>query len=159
MMMDYGRENTVYSDLYNIVKENMENAGKKMEFKEQTFLSTIGEESQVANILRWEHCDLDSFLENAFFQLLERMPDKVARSRWSEKTHKRDGEKKRKILISILNSQEYMMKNTYYKNNIYGNIESNKVGLKIRIRNRLVRIGRTLPLPLKQFVKKICGIK
>lgn len=156
--MNGEKERDVYSEIYRIVNENMIASGKQLEFREQTFLSTIGEQAQIANLLKWKDCDADSFLENAYYQLLERMPDQYARNRWNKNlSEKREGWRK-EILSSVLNSREYMMKNTCYKNNIYGNVEFDKVRLKTRIRNRLVRLGRALPPPLKKIIKKIIGM-
>lgn len=146
----------IYSGLFEIVSENQKRVGKEMEFQKQTFLSTVGEEAQITDLSKWRDCDIDSFLENAYFQLLERMPDRGARNRWKNRAPKKKLDYQRAILISVLNSQEFMMKSTCFKNNIYGNIQQTR--LRIRIKNNLFRLGRKLPKSIKQAIKKICGI-
>ena len=149
----------VYRDLYKIVNDNMKTSGNSIEFKEGTFLTTVGERSYVADLLRWQECDSETFLENGYYQLLERMPDGLALARWKAESKMRQQDKQKKMLVSIINSQEFMLKNTYIKNNVYERHDFEYSGFKAKLRNGLIKRVRMLPVPIKRMIKTICRIK
>lgn len=146
-----------YRCLYRIVESNMKTAGKCMEFEEHTFLSALGEYGNVADILRWRNNSTKIFLENIYMQLLERFPDAYVRERWG-KEERKSLDDQRRIVKMVVNSQEFLQKNSFVKNNIYEESVSDKSGIKERLVRPIMCLvipaARRLPRPVKVIIKR-----
>ncbi|MGL5434322.1 MAG: hypothetical protein ACRDBO_02835 [Lachnospiraceae bacterium] len=148
----------IYDGLFQLVNENLQASGGEMEFKKETFLSTVGESGQITDISEWRDFENDVFLEVAYLKLLERLPDKMAISIWKGKMGKAKKEVHAEIITSILSSQEYLLHNTYAINNIYSPVRQKKVSLRFGIREFMYRVYKKFPEPVKQVIRKMLKV-
>jgi len=148
----------VYMGLYDLVQKNIEVSGRKMEFKQETFLSTVGEPGLMANVLRWRGFDKDIFLEVAYWKLLERLPDRLVLKSWAKRANKNDYKIQTDIISTIVNSQEYLSHNTYIINNVFTGSEAKKLKLKFILREYSYRFYKKLPFSIKQIIRKILRV-
>lgn len=151
------RREKVYSQLYKIVEQNMIMSGKEMKFGEKTFLSTLGEQGNVADVLFLQENEPQIFQENIYMQLLGRFPDDRARKQW-ESEKKEDLKIKKNIVRAIISSDEFLMVNSYLKNNIYVDVTSKKESRTRDIKHYLIKlvkpVVRRLPYGVKEAIKR-----
>lgn len=150
------REETVYSQLYQIVEHNMEASGENMEFSQGAFLASLGEYGDTADILRLQMRGPQVFLEGVYMQLLGRFPDASAKKQWEGKNINAANAQKT-ILRAVINSNEFCLRDTFLKNNIYEDLTAGKQGkaekLKRTIIQRAKPIARKLPRCVKRAIK------
>ena len=159
--MERKYEEKTYSQLYKIVENNMISSGGEMGFTEEAYLLTVNEEEGVADILRVHECKVQSFLEYMYIQLLGRIPDDQAKLRW-KRTEGTAAEIKPQIIKTIVNSNEFLLKDSCIKNNIYEREAVEKSKGSERIIQLLIRflkpLARRLPEGMKVKIKRFLRI-
>ena len=150
------REETVYSQLYQIVEHNMEVSGEKMEFSQGAFLASLGEYGDTADILRLQIRGPQVFLEGVYMQLLGHFPDDSVKKQWEGKNINAANDQKT-ILHAVINSNEFCLRDTFLKNNIYEDLTARKPGKLKKLKRAIIQmakpIARKLPKGVKRAIK------
>ncbi len=113
------RENEMYNKLYSIVKENYKKNGMDMLYTQEAFLQICNTNSEIIDISKLSKLDKMSFFEAAFILLLERFPDEGAYEAWKKNLYMDDYVFKKRLINSVINSEEFKRKNVKISHNIY----------------------------------------
>lgn len=147
------REEAVYGQLYQIVKHNMEDSGEEMKFSQETFLASLGEHGDTADILRLQIRGSQAFLEGVYMQLLGRFPDASARNQWKGKNINGTNAQKT-ILRAVINSNEFCLRDTFLKNNIYEDLTAGKQGKVEKLKRTVIQMAKPIVRKLPRGVKR-----
>lgn len=109
----------IYDKLYEETQHNLTAAGKEMEFTKDAFLKSTTIKSGMVNLLKLRSLDNQSFYQAAYVALFYRIPDASATSKWKNECHLDNEEFQKKLVHSLLNSEEYLSKKVKVYNNIY----------------------------------------
>ena len=157
----------IYSRIYDITSQNMLENDMELEYSRDVFL--FATECPVGECDVLDMCDLDnmSFLEAAYVALFFRTADPSAYVSWKKHEDMYASDFRRKLLNSLAVSREFMDKSAILKNNIYSNkAELNRAYVQgsagfssaNKAVNKLYRIYKKFPNPIKKFIKKILGV-
>ena len=156
----------IYADIYNIVNENMQNAGEAFRTPEICFEKITSSDPVTADISELaEISDNSDFLLTAYRILLQRNIDDNARKSWEERMNLPSPEFQKLVVRSILRSAEFANTRIKVKNNIYseknafgGNIEGIRKASSVTMPEKLMNMYRKMPAPVKRAAKKIMGV-
>lgn len=157
-------EESIYSNIYEILEHNMKEEGLKIGYSKKTFLYMSEKTPRELNMLdiAYEE-DKEIFLEMAYMGFFGRLPEEAAREKWS-----RRGEEvklqtyKEEIVSRLTASGELRDKGTKVYNNIFRKKNHQNINKqsspKVRhewVRNKLVRFYLRLPEPIKNLYRAI----
>ncbi len=157
----------IYGKIYDITNNNMLENDMELEYSKDVFL--FATECPVGECDVLDMCDLDnmSFLEAAYVALFFRTADPSAYVNWKKCEDMYASDFRRKLLSSLAGSREFLEKGAVLKNNVYSNkAESNRACVEgstgfssaNRAVNKLYRIYKKFPNPIKKLIKKILGV-
>lgn len=153
----------IYSDIFAIVSENMRSAGAEFEESEECYMLRCSSEPSGVDIAKLsEQTDNRKFLENAYSQLLKRNADVNTINAWESRIDLPYREFQKLVTGSIINSAEFTNTHVRVRNNFYTENKPYRSvalsGVSTAIPEKLVRMYRRMPAPLKKTVKKIMGM-
>ena len=156
----------IYTDIYDIVSKNMENAGGKFQMSEICYGKIASSNPVYVDISELaEITDNEIFLETAYRILLQRNIDDNAKKSWEERINLPAPEFQKLVTRSILRSAEFANTRIKVKNNIYseknafgGSIEGIKKASAVTMPEKLMNMYRKMPAPMKKAAKKIMGV-
>lgn len=157
---------SIYTDIYNTVSENMQNAGGAFRTSEICFGKIASSDPIIADISELaEISDNSIFLETAYRILLQRNIDDNAIKSWESRYGLPAPEFQKLVTRSILRSAEFANTKIKVKNNIYseknafgGNIGSIRKASAVTMPEKLMNMYRKMPAPMKKAAKKIMGV-
>ncbi len=152
-------EKKVYSELFHIVKVNMEAAGQEMIPLEEAFLTTVGIAPDTADVLQLRRLNKKGLVQASFASILRRFPDEGAIADWAKKEDMPCEEYRIKLITTLVNSAEYKQKGIRVCNNIYSSAQKQPVQVVVQTgyagMDRLVKIYSRMPKWMKKLAKKI----
>jgi len=159
-------DRAVYSALFELTSQNMENAGKEFRLSEKAFLFMTENPPQKADIFQIsKEKENDIFLEECYLALLKRICDEGAYFSWKERFSLPWYEFQRRLTIALISSDEYSrnqvraFNHIYSQRNIYGgNLSRIPTPAKLNIPEKLLRFYRKQPKFLRKMERKILGM-
>ena len=156
----------IYTDIYNIVSENMKNAGGQFQTPQICFEKMISSHPMIADISDLaEITDNSAFLVAIYRILLQRNIDENARKSWEDRINLPAPEFQRLVVRSILRSAEFAEKRMKVKNNIFseknafgGSADGIRKASSVTMPEKLMNVYRKMPAPMKKAAKKIMGV-
>ena len=157
----------IYGKIFDITNNNMLENDMELEYSKEAFLFST--ECPVGKCDVLDMIDLDnmSFMEATYAALFFRTADPGAYANWSKRKDMYTLDFIKSLINSIGCSQEYLEKGAVLKNNIYSNrAEANRpvsigktsdFSAANKAVNKLYRIYKKLPSPLKKLAKKLIG--
>jgi len=157
----------LYSAVFDIVNENMTNAGEKFMTSKECFVCSSQSNPRTVDILRLsKEKDNGIFLEKAYTEILKRPVDERAYENWKNRFELPPQEFQNLVINSIVNSQEYYNSQVRIYNNIYskhnsfgGNISGVQPSAGITMPEKLMNTYRKMPDFMKKIAKKAMGVK
>lgn len=104
-------ELNVYKDLYSVVEDYMNKAGKEFETDYSSFIRNITSNIGVIDLTLLRNTDADEFVKKAFEMLLLRTPDTETINCFRNLPSSSVNEWKNKVINTIIFSEEYSIKN------------------------------------------------
>lgn len=159
-------DSVVYSKLYDIVAENMEQDQIEMEFTKEAYLFQALNVGNKVDLLKMIDMDNESFFETAYLCLLGRFPDEKAVESWRGKIKGLGKEEFQRILINtIMNSLEFKIKNVEVHNCIYGaekfNYSATNEHVVTKVKGKFYlfayKVYKRFPLGLRLVIRKMAG--
>ena len=157
----------IYSAVFDAAEENMQKTGKSLGFSKDIVLTAASAEPNTADML-----DLsrerrnDAFLKKAYVALLGRQVDDASLKAWQTQYKLPSEDFQRLVVSSIKNSEDFRSSHVKLYNNIYSENNSycgvlSAVGRSggIPLRERLVKVYRKMPAPVKNTIKAVMGAK
>ena len=161
------RDMDIYSSLYDIVDENMTNAGQKLQTSKELVMSLAASKPGSVDILKLSReRNNDTFVKKAFIFMLNRQIDGTALRVW--KTHYKlpPEEFQRRVIASIKESDEFFKNQVKMYNNIYsentsfgGSLAGIGRSAGITVPERMMKIYRKMPLFMRNAAKIVLGIR
>ena len=155
----------IYSALYDIVDENMNNAGQKLRISKELVLSSAIIKPGKVDILKLSReKNNDTFVKKAYIFMLNRQVDGTALKAWRAQYKLPPEEFQRNVVATIKGSEEFFNNQVKMYNNIYSENTSFRGRLSgigrpggIPVSERLVKVYRKMPPFVKNLTKKILG--
>lgn len=158
----------IYGRIYDITSRNMIENDMELEYSKEAFL--FATECPVGECDVLSMCELDnmSFLEAAYVALFFRTADPGAYINWNKFENMYTSDFRRKLLNHLAGSREFSEKGVALKNNIYSSkAELNRVYAEEsagfasanKAVNKLYRIYKKFPSPIKKLIRKILGVR
>lgn len=157
---------SIYSDIFEITKENLEQAGGSFSVSKEAFeeLSVIHPQNADIFVLSKES-DNKLFLEKSYIRLLKRLADDRAYENWSGRFSFPKAEFQRLLTMTLITSPEFARTDVNAYNNIYsshnqygGKLSESKNMLDVKTAERRIRIYNFLRKVYNRFpecIKKI----
>lgn len=160
-------DSNIYSDIFDIVNENMKNAGKSFSVSKNAYLHLAKERPNCVDVFRLsQEPDNRIFLEKCYISFLKRLADEKAFASWNERFSLPCSEFQRLLVITMISSTEYnrsqvkAYNNIYSQKNVYGgNLNSAQTSGALTMPEKLLKIYRKQPEFMKKIERKIAGIK
>lgn len=151
----------VYGKLYDIVEQNMEAAGGRLEYRKETLLCDVGSDPQVIDVSRFLELGNGAFMQAIHVAALKRLPDEATVSFWQQRYDEPKEQFQEEVLHSIENSsvvainQIKIINNPYFeqKKGIKYHLLSHLYGLTDK--SSLREFGKKLPQPLQKIIRRI----
>lgn len=152
---------SVYEQLYDIVDENLKNAGGSFHYLKTTFLSDVGSNPQVIDVTKYLSLPNEQFFQAVFVAAFKRLPEEKEESAWREKYSMPEAEFRREFLQSAGDASAVAINHIRIENNPYF---VQKRGLKYRLLGKLYgltdksflrELGKKLPQPLQKVIRKV----
>lgn len=156
----------VYSALFDITTQHMEEAEKSFHLPKEAFLFMAEDLPQGADIFKISReNDNFIFLEKAYLACLKRICDKDAFQNWQKRFSLPKHEFQRALIVSLLNSEEYNGKHIRAWNNIYsqknifgGNLTKAQRSGGLNVPEKLLKFYRKQPKLLRKLERKVLGM-
>lgn len=160
-------DKNIYSDIFDIVNENMEKSGNKFPLSKECCICNSEADPVGVDILKLSmEKDNRIFLENAYNMLLKRHVDSKAIKNWEGRYGLPSEDFQQLVIKSIIKSEEFSLANVKIKNNIYsennsfgGDFSAVKRSSSVTVPDKLMSVYRRMPEPLKNMARKVMGIK
>ena len=163
----------IYSKIFDIVETNMINScGKGFEYTKDAFIATVTSDVGEADIFRLSKLDNISFIQASYASFLFRTADEGALKKWRTRAEQEPNNIKEALVKSVLRSEEFAMKGALVKNNIYSSADflSPKISIPTaksselngntdKAINKLYRIYKKLPRPIRNIIRKFAGLQ
>ena len=157
----------IYSAIYDIVDENMKNAGEKLRISKELVLSTTTVKPGKVDILKLSReRNNETFVKKAYIFMLNRQIDGAALRAWKPQYKLPPEEFQRNVIATIKGSEEFFKNQVRIYNNIYS--ENTSFGGRlgnmgraggIPVSERLLKVYRKMPPFMKNAAKKVLGVK
>lgn len=159
----------IYSNIFELTKSNIEATGGTFSVSKEAFIELSEIHPQNADIfLLSREADNRFFLEKAYIRLLKRLADARAYENWGGRFSLPAHEFQRLVVCTILQSEEFPLKNVNVCNNIYsphnqykGNLSDSKKLLSVKkaeiylkIYGILKKLYNKLPEETKNTLRK-----
>lgn len=159
-------EMDIYSAIFDITTQNMEDAEKHFHLPKEAFLFMVEDVPQSADIFKIsKETENNIFLEKAYLTCLKRICDETAFQNWQKRFSLPRYEFQRVLIVSLLNSAEYNGKHVKAWNNIYsqrnifgGNLTKAQPSGGLNIPEKLLKFYRKQPKFLRKIERKILGV-
>ncbi len=157
----------LYSAVFDITTQNMEEAGEEFHLPKEAFLFMAEDSPWKADIFQIsKERENEVFLEKAYLACLKRFCDEGAFLNWQKKFSLPKQEFQRQLMISLINSEEYsrnyvkVYNHIYSQKNIFGGslnrVQQASGGLNVP--ERLLRVYRKQPKFLRKLERRILGM-
>ena len=155
----------LYGAIFDIVEQNMQKAGKTWELERACCVESASGTPGEADVLRlsYEEDNL-LFLKKAYLMMLGRAVDPAALEAWKERAGLPREEFQAAVVNGLKESQEFFQAQIRLTNNIYADPSTYpgtpvSAGSGITLPERLLRVYRKMPVPLRNAAKKILGAR
>lgn len=156
----------IYSEIYDIVDENINNAGQKLRISKELVLSTALMKPGQVDILKLSReRNNETFAKKAYIFMLNRQIDGAALKALKPQFKLPPEEFQHNLISSIKTSEEFFKNQVKMYNNIYS--ENTSFGGRlagigrpggIPVSERLMKVYRKMPPFMKKAAKKILGV-
>ena len=158
------KDNQVYAAIYDQVVHTLADAGQEFPYTKEVFLHTIEDEPDSVDILELSHQkDNAQFLEEAYSRILKRTIDENALQAWNSSLVLPPEEFQALVVHTIVSSEEFNAAHMRVYNNIYplrtAFTGAPPAGSPVTIPEKLMRIYRKMPAPMKKAARKMMGVK
>lgn len=151
----------IYSELYDVVSENLEAAGKRFEYGRDTFLCDVGSHPQDVCVSKYVHLPNHAFMEAVYTSALKRLPDERTAKFWTDRCDMPKEEFQREVLQCIANSSVTAINHIHLTDNPYF---EQKCGLRYHMlgmlygltdKSSLREFGKKMPAPIQKIIRKV----
>ena len=151
----------VYEQLYDVVEENLQAAGKKFEYKKATFLCDAGGHPQDIDVSKYLDLPNEQFFQAIFVAAYKRLPEAKESAAWESKFGLAREQFQREVLRNIANASVVAINKIQLLNNPYF---KQRKGLKYKVmgllygltdKSSLREFGKKLPGPLQRIIRKV----
>ena len=154
----------MYAAIYDIVAEQMQAAGGELAFDKASCADLALQAPDRTDVLElsYEEDNLQ-FLKKAYLTMLARQIDPGALEAWSERAALPREEFQASVVTALKGSDEFFLAQYRLENNLYADhslYAGTPVGAgasRITLPEKLMRMYRKMPTPLKKAAKKILG--
>ena len=152
---------SVYSELYDVVAENLRAADKTFEYGKSTFLCDVGTHPQNVCVSKYLQLSNQDFFEAVYVAALKRLPDEITLSFWAKRYDLPREQFQREVLQSIAGSSVVAINHIRLVDNPYF---EQKRGLRYKTlgllygltdKSNLREFGKKLPEPLQRLIRKV----
>lgn len=152
---------SVYSELYDVVAENLRAADKAFEYGKSTFLCDVGTHPQNVCVSKYLRLSNQDFFEAVYVAALKRLPDERTLSFWAKRYDLPREQFQREVLQSIAGSSVVAINHIRLVDNPYF---EQKCGLKYKTlgllygltdKSNLREFGKKLPEPVQRLIRKV----
>lgn len=153
--------NGIYNNLYEIVAENLQAAGKTFEYGKETFLCNLGSHPRVIDVSRYLPLSNPQFFQAVFVGIYGRMPEEKEAVAWEKKYNWPQEEFQAAILRKLVKSGMAAIYHIRFINNPY--FEQHR-GIRYRMLGILAaftgqsfirKFAGKLPQPIKKILRKV----
>lgn len=151
----------VYEQLYDVVAENLQAAGKTFEYEKTTFLCDAGGHPQDIDVSKYLELPNEQFFQAVFVAAYKRLPEPKERGAWESKFYLEKEQFQQDFLHSVANSGVVAINHIQLLNNPYF---SQHKGLKYKLmgllygltdKSSLREFGKKLPGPIQRIIRKV----
>ena len=151
----------VYESLYDIVSENLNNAGVDFEYRKLTFLREVGSHPTEIRVCDYLELPNEDFMEAMYQAAMKRLPDEKTYRFWSARYDMPKEAFQKAFLKSLMNSSVVAINQVSFVENPY--FEQRK-GMKYRLmgslyvltdKSNLREFGKKLPGPIQKIIRKV----
>lgn len=151
----------VYEQLYDVVEENLQAAGKNFEYEKTTFLCDAGGHPQDIDVSKYLELPNEQFFQAIFVAAYKRLPEPKESLAWENKIKLPKEQFQHELLRSVANSSVVAINHIQLLNNPYF---TQRKGLKYRMlgllygltdKSSLREFGKKLPGPLQRIIRKV----
>ena len=152
----------VYSKLYDITQENMQNAGKKIPFSKDAFLYSTKRDLKIVNMLDLIEYDREAFLQALYVGFLFRTPEERARTDWANIQVGSTYDYQKRAFQSLSTASETIKNGVIVTNNVFGEPiikigggQEQSVAANYWYVEKLYGYYNKMPAPLRTLLKKL----
>ena len=151
----------VYEQLYDVVAENLQAAGKTFEYQKTTFLCDVKGHPQDIDVSKYLEMPNKEFFQAVFVAAFKRLPEQKERLIWEDKFPLPKEAFQTTLLKNIANSSVVAINHIRLVNNPY--FEQRR-GLRYRAlgilygltdKSSLREFGKKLPQPIQKVIRKV----
>jgi len=151
----------IYGQLYDIVAENFQGAGRKFEYEKSTFLCDVGSHPQNIDVSGYLGLPNPMFFQAVFVTAFRRLPEEKEINRWKVHFSKDQAAFQREFLQYIAHSSVAAINHISLTNNPYF---KQKPGIRYRLlgalygltdKSSLREFGKKLPQPIQRIIRKV----
>ncbi|MBR1442782.1 MAG: DUF4214 domain-containing protein [Firmicutes bacterium] len=160
----------IYKYLYNYTKDRLSEYGEEIGYSQELFLLSTETEENAVDLLKIRDFENRDFMAAAYITLLQRVPDDKAYAVWEDKFEEEKSEFQKKVIKTIINSNEFRIKGMRIKNNYTEAVSSNdsdaaamaaptlSPALANMRKGRLFKIYSKFPYGVRVRLRKIFGV-
>lgn len=151
----------VYEQLYDVVAENLQAAGKTFEYEKTTFLCDAGGHPQDIDVSKYLELPNAQFFQAIFVAAYKRLPEPKERAMWESKFGLDKEQFQKEMLQSVAGASVVAINKIQLLNNPYFR---QRKGLKYKVmgllygltdKSSLREFGKKLPGPLQKIIRKV----
>lgn len=152
---------SVYSEIYDVVAGNLQQAETSFEYGKNTFLCDVESHPQEVCVSRFLHLLNPEFMQAVYVAALKRLPDERAVNFWEMRYELPKEEFQEQVLRCVVNSSVVAINHIRFTDNPYF---EQKTGLKYKLlgglygltdKANLREFGKKLPQPVQRLIRKI----
>lgn len=154
-------ELNIYDKLYDVVEENLIEAGKTFGYEKDTFLCDVGEHPRAVVVSKYMDLDNPKFFQAVFVGAFKRLPEEKELAPWREKYALPKEIFQEQVLrmvegasVTAINHME-IVDNPYFKQ--AKGIKYHLLGMLYGLTDKsfLREFGKTLPEPIQKIIRKV----
>lgn len=156
------KEQEIYSKLYDVTSENMQNAGKEIPFTKDAFLYSAKRNLKVVDMLDLAEFDRATFLQALYIGFLFRTPEERARIDWGNVKLESTLEYQRRAFKSLSLAPEAVKNGVNITNNIFGDPivkigmdQTSTTAVNYWYVEKLYGYYGKIPAPLRKILKSL----
>ncbi len=158
------KDDQVYAAIFDQVVHTLEGSGQTLPCAKETFLHATEDDPNSVDILELSRQkDNAKFLEEAYSRILKRTIDESALQAWNSSLVLPPEEFQALVVHTIVSSEEFSAAHVRLYNNIYplqrAFTGAPPAGSPVTMPEKLMRIYRKMPAPMKKAARKMMGVK
>ena len=158
------KEHQVYAAIYDQVAHTLAASGQQLPYTKEAFLHTTEDDPDSVDILELSRQkDNAQFLKEAYSRILKRTIDESALQAWESSLVLPPEEFQAMVVHTIVSSEEFHAARVRIYNNIYplhtAFTGAPPAGSPVTMPEKLMRLYRKMPAPMKKAARKMMGVK